>query len=448
MDSGTASGPAGPDEPAPAGHVLTAEEHAEYLRLRRAARLRHRRTRRLGASVLLVLTLVLAPLAVVAVWVHDTVADTDRYVQTVAPLASEPAVQNALVNRLTDRVVSQVDVQAVTSSLTKLLADNGAPPRVVDAAGELTGPLRSALRTVVHRIVHRVVTSEVFEQAWVAGNRRAQSSVVGMLTGEGQKALQAKGDTVQLDIGVVIDQVQKRLVDAGFKHASAIPQIDRSVTLFRTDKLPRAQNAMRLLDILGVWVPVLALVAAVAAVSTAPGHRMMLMVTALGVGAMMVVLLVALVVVRRVYLDSVPPTALPPDAAAAIFDTFVRFLRDSVRTLLVVTLITALAAWLYGPSRAARAVRSVVRKGTTAAGRELGGAGVRTGHFGRWLAAHRSWTTGVTIGAGALALVLWNHPTVGAVALVLLLVVVVLAVTAVLSAAAGPMPDRANRPVP
>lgn len=448
MDSGTASGPAGPDEPAPAGHVLTAEEHAEYLRLRRAARLRHRRMRRLGASVLLVLTLVLAPLAVVAVWVHDTVADTDRYVQTVAPLASEPAVQNALVNRLTDRVVSQVDVQAVTSSLTKLLADNGAPPRVVDAAGELTGPLRSALRTVVHRIVHRVVTSDVFEQAWVAGNRRAQSSVVGMLTGEGQKALQAKGDTVQLDIGVVIDQVQKRLVDAGFKHASAIPQIDRSVTLFRTDKLPRAQNAMRLLDILGVWVPVLALVAAVAAVWTAPGHRVMLMVTALGVGAMMVVLLVALVVVRRVYLDSVPPTTLPPDAAAAIFDTFVRFLRDSVRTLLVVTLITALAAWLYGPSRAARAVRSMVRKGTTAAGRELGGAGVRTGHFGRWLAVHRSWTTGVTIGAGALALVLWNHPTVGAVALVLLLVVVVLAVTAVLSAAAGPVPDRANRPVP
>ncbi|MGW2029420.1 hypothetical protein [Streptomyces argyrophylli] len=448
MDSGTASGPSGPDSSAPAGHVLTAAEHAEYLRLRRAARLRHRRLRRLGASVLLVLTLVLAPLAVVAVWVHDTVADTDRYVQTVAPLASEPAVQNALVNRLTDRVVSQVDVQAVTDSLSKVLADKGAPPRVVDAAGELTGPLRSALRTVVHRTVHRVVTSDVFAQAWVAGNRRAQSAVVGMLTGEGQGALRANGDTVQLDIGVVIDQVQKRLVDAGFKHASAIPRIDRSITLFHTEKLRKAQNAMRLLDILGVWVPVLALAAAVAAVWTAPGHRVMLLVTALGMGAMMAVLLVALAVVRRVYLDSVPPAALPPDAAATIFDTFVRFLRDSVRTLLVVSLITAVAAWLYGPSRPARAARSAARKGTTAAGRQLGGAGVRTGHFGQWLAAHRPWTTGVTIGAGVLALVLWNHPTVGAVALVLLLVVVVLAVTAVLSAATGPTTDRAERPVP
>ncbi|MGW2423442.1 hypothetical protein ACWC0C_30040 [Streptomyces sp. NPDC001709] len=448
MASGTAPGPSGPGSPPPAGHVLTAEEHAEYLRLRRAARLRHRRLRHLAASVLLVLTLVLAPPAVVAVWVHDTVADNDRYVQTVAPLASAPAVQNALVNRLTNRVVAQVDVQAVTASLSKVLADNGAPPRVVDASQALTGPLRAALQTVVHRTIDRVVTSDVFRQTWVAANRRAQSSVVGMLTGEGQGALKAQGDTVQLDIGVVIDQVKKRLVDAGFKRASAIPQIDRSVTLFRTDKLRKAQNAMRLLDVLGNWMPVLTLAAAAAAVWAAPGHRLMLMVASLGIGAMMIVLLVALVVVRRVYLDSVPPTTLPPDAAAVIFDAFVRFLRDSVRTLLVVSLITALSAFLYGPSRVARAVRSAAQKGATAAGRKLSRAGVHTGYFGQWLAVHRSWTTGVVIGAGVLSLVLWNHPTVGVVAVVLLLVVAVLAVTAVLAAATGPRPEGADPSFP
>ncbi|MGW3204389.1 hypothetical protein [Streptomyces sp. NPDC001135] len=444
MASGTAFGPSGPGSSPQTGHVLTDEEHAEYLRLRRASRLRHRGLRRLGASVLLVLTLVLAPLAVVAVWVHDTVADTDRYVQTVAPLASAPAVQKALVNRLTDRVVAQVDVQAVTTSLTKVLADNGAPPRVVDASQALTGPLRSALQTVVHRTIDRVVTSDVFQQAWVAANRRAQSAVVGMLTGEGQGALKASGDTVRLDIGVVIDQVQKRLVDAGFKQAAAIPQVDRSVTLFRTDELHKAQNGMRLLDILGSWLPVAALAAAVAAVWTAPGHRVMVVATSLGIGAMMIVLLVALAVVRRVYLDSVPPAALPPDAAAAIFDTFVRFLRSSVRTLLVVSLITALAALLYGPSRAARAVRSAAQKGATAAGRRLRRAGLRTGHFGQWLAVRRAWTTGVTIGAGALFLVLFNHPTVGVVLLVLLVVVALLAVTAVLAATAEPAPGRAD----
>jgi VIT1/CCC1 family predicted Fe2+/Mn2+ transporter len=61
---------------------------------------------------------------------------------------------------------------------------------------------------------------------------------------------------------------------------------------------------------------------------------------------------------------------------------------------------------------------------------------VSTGHTGRWLSAHRSWTTGIAIALGALALVLWNHPTVGAVALVLLLVLAVLAIMTVLAAAA------------
>ncbi|WP_030345965.1 hypothetical protein [Streptomyces sp. NRRL S-1022] len=448
MGSDNASGRSGPGGPAETAGALSAEERADYDRLRRAAHVRHRRLRRVAASVLLVLTLVLAPLAVVAVWVHGTVADTDRYVQTVAPLASEPAVQSALVNRLTDRVVAEVDVQAVTDSLTKLLADNGAPPRVVDTSKSLTGPLRSAVQTVVHRIVNRVVTSDVFREAWVVGNRRAQAAVVGMLTGEGQGALKATGDTVQLDIGVVIDQVKKRLADAGFEKASAIPQVDRSVTLFRTDKLAKAQTLMRLLDIVGTWLPVLALAVAAAAVWAAPGHRVMLMAVSIGIGIMMIVLLVGLAVVRGVYLDSVPPATLPRDAAAAIYDTVIRFLRDSVRTLLVVSVITALAAYLYGPGPAARTVRSVAQRGATAAGRGLSRVGVRTGHAGEWLARHRSWTSGGTIAAGALALVLWNHPTVGVVAVVLVLVVAVLAVTAVLAAATGRPAPPAGEPHP
>src|SRR6478736_101696 len=53
------------------------------------------------ASVLIVLMAVLAPLSVVARWAHDTVSDTDRYVETVAPLASDPAVQDAIIDRIT-----------------------------------------------------------------------------------------------------------------------------------------------------------------------------------------------------------------------------------------------------------------------------------------------------------------------------------------------------------
>ncbi|ATW49019.1 hypothetical protein [Streptomyces peucetius] len=446
-----ASSPDSPDSggAAPPKDVMTAEERAEYERLRRHAAVRHRRVRQVGASVLLLLTLLLAPLAVVAAWVQDTVSDTDRYVQTVAPLASEPAVQDAVINRLTDRVVDNVDVAAVTDSLTKALQDAGAPPRVVEGAEALEAPLRNAVRTVVDRTVTRVITSDTFQQVWEGANRRSHAAVVNMLTGDREGALRAEGDTVQLDVGEVVDQVRERLVDAGFEKAAAIPDTDRTITLFETEELGKAQDTMRLLDVLGTWLPVLTVVLAVLAVWTAPAHRVMLMITATGAGVMMVVLLVALAVVRRVYLDSVPPAALPTDAAAAIYDTFVRFLRDSTRTLLVVAVITALVAYLYGPGRPARAVRTAADRGTTAAGRGLRRAGVRTGSTGRWLTDHRAWTTGGVIAAGALALVLWNHPTVGAVALILGIALAVLIVVAILAAAGGPTvghEDRAAAP--
>ncbi|EFD65662.1 hypothetical protein SSPG_01302 [Streptomyces lividans TK24] len=41
---------------------------------------------------------------------HDTVSDTDRYVATVTPLASAPAVQDASTDRLTDRTPDPRDV--------------------------------------------------------------------------------------------------------------------------------------------------------------------------------------------------------------------------------------------------------------------------------------------------------------------------------------------------
>jgi hypothetical protein len=291
--------------------------------------------RRAGASVLPLLTLLLAPLAVVAAWVQDLATDTDRYVQTVAPPASEPAVQKVVTDRLSDRVVADVDVKAVTDSLAKALQDAGAQPRVVDGAEALTGPLRSAVTEVVDRTVSRVITSNVFQQAWEGVNRRAHGAVVGMLTGDRNGVVSAEGDTVRLDVGEVVDEVRHRLVDAGFDKAAAIPETDRTITLFETEKLSRAQDTMRLLDVVGTWVPVVTLVLAALAVWTAPSHRLMMLT---------------------------------------------------------------------------------------------------------------KWVSAGLIAAGALALLLWNHPSVGAVVLIVCLVLAALILAAVLAAAAGPTAGEKHRP--
>ncbi|WP_323186587.1 hypothetical protein [Streptomyces sp. NBC_00878] len=428
---------------------MSAAERDEYERLRKAAGMRHRRLRYSAASVLLLLAFLLAPLAVVAAWIDSEVADTDRYVQTVAPIATEPSVQNTVTDRLTKRVVDSVDVAAFTAAVAQTLRREGARPQVIQGAKALTGPLTSALNSAVHDIVDKVVTSDQFAEVWDDANRQAHAAVVKVLTGEGSSAVQAGDDSIDLNLGTVIDNVKQKLVDRGFDQAAKIPDVDKTITLFKTDKLNEAQNAMRLLNVIGTWLPVVVLVLAALAIGSAPAHRVALMATAIGVGIMMIVLLVGLAVMRQVYLDSVPTTALPQDTAADIYDTFIRFLKNSTRTVLVIAVITTLAAYLYGPGGGARWVRRTVAGGTGATGRSMARHGLRTGATGRWLDAHGKWTTGIAIAGGALALVLWNYPTPGAVALVLGIVVLVLALLGILAAASGTAghPPAGDRPV-
>src|SRR5262245_56970478 len=58
--------------------------------------------------VCLLLVALLAPLAIVATWAHDQVGDTDRYVETVAPLAHDPAVQAAISTKISDAILEQI----------------------------------------------------------------------------------------------------------------------------------------------------------------------------------------------------------------------------------------------------------------------------------------------------------------------------------------------------
>ncbi|MFC5148821.1 hypothetical protein [Streptomyces aureoversilis] len=434
MDPPRALGPQGSGPPYRDG-PLTPSERRDYARLRGREALRHRRLRYAAASVLLVLAFVLSPLAVVAAWADSQVSDTDRYVRTVAPLARDPSVQNAVTDRLTTRVVDNVDVKGITDALSNALAKTDAPPAIVDKSHLLAGPLKDALTTAVHTVVGKVVTSDQFAQLWDGANRRAHAALVKTLTGEGSSAVEAKGDSVVLDLGTVLDKVQEKLVDEGYEKAANIPDTDKTIPLFRTDKLDDAQDTMRLLNVVGTWLPVTVVALAALAVWTAPAHRVTLMVAAIGTGVMMVLLLLGLVIARRVYLDSVPTTMLPADAAASVYDTFVRFLRNSTRTVLVTAVIAAVAGYLYGPGRGARFIRSATSRATGATGRAMARSGLRTGATGHWLDTHRRWTTGIVIAAAVVALVLWNYPTAACVALVLGIAVVVLAVLAVLGAA-------------
>ncbi|HEV8165803.1 MAG TPA: hypothetical protein VGR74_15420, partial [Actinomycetota bacterium] len=71
---------------------------------------------------------VLAPLSVVAVWARGEVTDTDRYVDTVAPLAQDPAIQQAITTNLTNVVFQYIDVDGITTQTMTALAQRDIVP--------------------------------------------------------------------------------------------------------------------------------------------------------------------------------------------------------------------------------------------------------------------------------------------------------------------------------
>ncbi|AZM93007.1 hypothetical protein D1J60_09220 [Streptomyces sp. W1SF4] len=397
------------------------------------------------SAVLITLTCILVPVSLLTVWVHDIVLDTDRYVSTVAPLASDPDVQAAAVHRITEAADVRVDGAEVTSDLAKWLESQGLPPRVGLAVRALGPQLDSAADAAVSKVATRFVEGDRFERIWTTANRAAHSAVDRALTGEGRGALEVEGGTVSLNIGEAVEKVKEDLVKAGISPAEKIPEVDKQMVLFQSDELAKIRSLVHLLDVLGNWLPVLTVLLGVAGVLLARRRRRALVTTMLGAAAACLVLALGLVLARRYYLDHLPEQVQSPAAAAAIFDTLVRFLRVSIRTAIVLGIVVALGAYLSGAGRLPRGVRGRAERAADSAVGWGAGHGMHTGRVGIWVQDHRRWlTTGVLL-VLALVFALWNHPTVLTVLLLVLILLAVLAVLALL-AAGGRRGDGAGVP--
>lgn len=362
-------------------------------------------------ALCLVLVGVLAPLSILATWAHDEVSDTDRYVETVAPLAQSPEVQAAVTTRLTDRIMGLIDVEAVTQDAIDALADRGLRPRAVASLTALSGPLTQGVESFVGNQVGRIVSSDEFADAWTQANRVAHTQMVAVLSGETGEAVQVSGGAVQLNLGVVIDRVKERLLDAGFSLASRIPQVSAEVTLFQSAELARAQTAFRLLDAAARALPVIALILLGVAVAVSVRRRRTLTIGALVIAASMLALGAALNFFRIVYLDAVPSDRLPADAAAVIFDQIVQFIRLNLRALLVISLAVAVVAWVSGPEQAPAAVRRGTTRALDAVRHRRDSAGLGTGPVGDFLYTYRTPLRIVVLGGAVLVYALADHPT-------------------------------------
>jgi len=423
------------------GSELTDDEHAELQRLREeVAQLRSQpggpagpaapgRRRHLGwrgpvATVLIVVGCLLAPLSVFAVWTANQVSNTDRYVANVEPLIHDPSVQRAITDDITRQITTRLNVKGLAEQAAGALTQRGLT-RVGALLNNFSSQLASATYGFIHTQVAKIVASPQVARLWVQVNRQVHAQLVKALSGQGNGAVTISNNQVVLNLGPFINVVKRDLANRGLTIVTRLPNINPTLALFSAKYLVKAQAGYRLLNTLKWALPFISLALLGLGVYVARSHRRALIGAGLGLAASMVVLGLGLTIFRGVYLNSVPPRVLPADAAAVLYDTLIRFIRDGLRIILVVGLIIAIAAFFSGPSVTAVRTRGAFKSAFDWLRQSGEHAGVSTGPVGRWTYTHRRALRITAVIIAALVFVFWglsSWVTAVVIAIVLLIV--------------------------
>ncbi|MGY0017460.1 hypothetical protein ACVHNB_00540 [Streptomyces sp. YJ-C3] len=283
-----------------------------------------RKARTVVATVLLVLACLLVPLGTLSTWAKYEIGDSDRYVSAMAPLAGDPDVQNAVADAVTTGIMKNISV----------------------------GPLQSTVERYLHDAVVSFTDTAAFRKAWDTANRAAHDAV--------QQSLD-DGSTgpVTLDLAPVGEQVERQLQDDGVPFADQIPVTHSEITILSAGDLDQLRTVFHMLQIAGLWLPLAALVFAVAGLLLAVHRRRALTATALGAALGAAALLVAQTIARSLTLGDLDSDA-DKAAAGAVYDALTSSMRTASWVIVGVGAAVALGAWLtgrFGPGRSARAAR-------------------------------------------------------------------------------------------
>ncbi len=367
-------------------------------------------------AVVLLMTIgaLLVIVSVPAIWGRNLLLNTDRYVQTMSPLASNAGVQAGIVKAIDKQFDDNVDLEA--------LAKQVLPPK----AAPLAGPLQSAANGLVNTVTTKFVQSDAFVKLWDGINRTAHTQIDAVLTGRkggADDAIAIKKNVVTLNLAPIIIEVKKQLVGAGLTVASKVPVVGTTIEIAHVKGVNQVRSYVRLLNRAAVWLPLLGLGCLLAAILLSRKRRRSTIIAAISVSVGMVVIAAGLAFGRKLYLDSLPGIYLTQSAAESIYNTLVRYLRTGLRLVVLAALLICLIAWLTGPGKLAVSIRHGIAKGPKALGRRWSGSKPAI-----VVAENRGTFAGIVFGIAALVLVLWSNPTILVVIVIAIITLALLAV--------------------
>ena len=310
------------------------------------------------SAILIVLGVLLSPTAVITTWVKTELTDTAQFVETLGPLADDPAVQAVVVDEIVSIINENVNFQGITSDLFDGLATLNLPPRAAAALQLLEQPAVQGMQSLVRSVTERVVESPAFASTWRMALEVSHTQMLNVLQGDTSGAL-VLSDSGELGIqlGPIVDAVKTQLVQQGLTLAANIPEVNRTIPIAQADSLVQARTAYSVLDALGYWLPIISLILMAAGVVIAKKRPRALIWTGVAVAVMMAILGSGIAIGRIIFVSTVAPTHITAAAAGSIYDAIVPFLSNAALSVGLVAVGVAIVAYLAGPFRGARSVR-------------------------------------------------------------------------------------------
>jgi hypothetical protein len=310
------------------------------------------------AGVLIVLGVVVTPAAILTHWATAQVTNTQRFVETLSPLASNPAVQNTVISEVTNAIDSQINIDDVTNSLLGGLGNAlNLPDAAKKALGLVSNPLANGVKGLITDVVTKAVKSDAFQTAWTKTLTLTQEQAVDLLSGNGKSVLSLSNDgTLALPVGPIISDLKADMVKKGVAFANLIPVIDTTITIAKIPELATARVIYQIGTGVGAWLPWVALALLISGVSVANKRPRALFATGLTVAILMAVLGVALSISKIFITATVKPAY--STTAGVIYDAVIAYAAVVITAVGVAGVIAAVIGWAFGASATAGKVRA------------------------------------------------------------------------------------------
>ena len=254
------------------------------------------RGRRVLVKSIVVVTSVLAVLAIFAIWANRQMLNPDNWSSTSTKLLQSPVVREATANYLVDQLYANVNVEEEIKA--KL------PPQIKP----LAGPLAGAIQNLANEAAQRALASPRVQEVWRHANKAADQQLVTVVEG-GKGAVVITNGEVSLDLSAVVKNITERL---GLPDVSSkLPPSVAKLKILKSNEIKLVQDGGNALKDLALALTIIVPLLYALAIALARGFRRR---TLMSVGIAVVIVGLLVYIGRNILVTQVTDSLVKTEA--------------------------------------------------------------------------------------------------------------------------------------